>query len=743
MSDESKTLVEIPPPAKFRFMSYCGDRQGCGTIRIIYPTLLLNQYRPEKQQYLFEADYLTSFVNDPNFYKTYTFVQFQRSATEQHLKIFQHYVKHLRKFARVPIVYEIDDLLMDIPNWNYAASYYNNNPTPIFEMMKLVDGMTTSTEDLKKAYSPYCNNIQVIPNHLSKFIWGDVRPKHLRNPRELKDRPRIGWAGSENHFCNPKTKEFKEGLRGGDFGHKLMDFIRKTVDKYQWVLSGAFPVELEDVRDKIEHYGWVSIFQYPNHLKKLDLDICMAILQPCHFNDCKCLIGNTKVISSNGIMNIKDVSNIHSLYQHNSFESVSSNIMYSNKNTIKITTKRGYTIEGTPNHKITQNGKYIQLDKLRIGDKVDISFFEYPSNVPYTQEFVPFFLTKKLDSIDMEKLDNTMIPTITLNEKWGYFLGMFLGDGNIGQSDTINISCDDRENIADIMTDFGEHIGVNTFIGKSDKRNEHGLCVHFSSRNLKWLLSNKFGFNGGKFKKNLNIPKQIMMSPKSVIKEFIMGLFDADGTVTATGCEFTTKNKQLAEDIQFLLLGFHILSNIRSHFNTKYNRMYYTLNLGRQASDVFVKEIGFRCKQKFDKLEIITSKKYSNKYKEWEMNDEIVDIQLGNSDVYDVEIPNNHFYVANGFVSHNSNIKSLEYTVIGCPAVYSDASPYRDMTYVSNNDEEIIDYIERLAESIDLRKEVFEKDYAKVKEQLFWEDSENLWKYVNSYLALFGKKMRD
>jgi len=353
------------------------DRQGCGTIRIIYPTLLLNQYRPEKQQYLFEADYLTSFVNDPNFYKTYTFVQFQRSATEQHLKIFQHYVQHLRKFARVPIVYEIDDLLMDIPNWNYAASYYNNNPTPIFEMMKLVDGMTTSTEDLKKAYSPYCNNIQVIPNHLPKFIWGEVRPKHLRNPRELKDRPRIGWAGSENHFCNPKTKEFKEGLRGGDFGHKLMDFIRKTVDKYQWVLSGAFPVELEDVRDKIEHYGWVSIFQYPNHLKKLDLDICMAILQPCHFNDCK------------------------------------------------------------------------------------------------------------------------------------------------------------------------------------------------------------------------------------------------------------------------------------------------------------------------------------------------------------------------------SNIKSLEYTVIGCPAVYSDASPYRDMTYVSNNDEEIIDYIERLAESIDLRKEVFEKDYAKVKEQLFWEDSENLWKYVNSYLALFGKKMRD
>jgi hypothetical protein len=129
------------------------DRQGCGTIRVIYPTLLLNMYHDFENQYAFEADYTTSFINDPNFYKTYTLVQFQRSATDQHLKLFEHYVKNIKPYARVPIVYELDDLLEQIPQWNYASSYYNNNKSPVYNMLRLVDGMTTSTEELKKVYS--------------------------------------------------------------------------------------------------------------------------------------------------------------------------------------------------------------------------------------------------------------------------------------------------------------------------------------------------------------------------------------------------------------------------------------------------------------------------------------------------------------------------------------------------------------------------------------------------------------
>ena len=281
-----KEFQVIPKPAKIRFMSFMGDRQGCGSIRILYPSILLEHYRTDG--YAFSCDFLTSFVNDPNFYKTFTFVQFQRSATESHLKIFKHYIDHFRKLAKVPVIYEIDDLLRDIPDWNYASSYYNKDNSPVYDMMRLVDGMTTSTEKLKEVYSEYCNNIVVIPNHLPKFVWGEVQPKHLRSSiRHRPSKVRIGWAGSENHFCNPKSKEFKSGVRGGDFGNKLIEFIKSTTDIYTWVMSGACPVELDDVKDKIEFHPWVSIFQYPNHVKSLDLDIGMAILKPCLFNQSK------------------------------------------------------------------------------------------------------------------------------------------------------------------------------------------------------------------------------------------------------------------------------------------------------------------------------------------------------------------------------------------------------------------------------------------------------------------------
>ena len=128
-------------------------------------------------------------------------------------------------------------------------------------------------------------SIVVIPNHLPKFIWGDVRID--RHHRSISERPRIGWAGSENHFCNINSAEYKNGIRGGDFGDKILNFIKKTVDKYCWVFSGACPVELEDIKDKIEFHGWKSIFDYPAHLKSLDLDICVALLSPGIFNESK------------------------------------------------------------------------------------------------------------------------------------------------------------------------------------------------------------------------------------------------------------------------------------------------------------------------------------------------------------------------------------------------------------------------------------------------------------------------
>jgi len=269
----------IKTPAKLGFLAYLADLQGCGHIRVIFPYLLLNHFR--EKNITVNAQYMSQYIDDPPFYKNYTFVQFQRSATDKQLEVFKHFKSHIVPKRKVPLIYEIDDQILGIPKWNFASEYYKKFEENIKIMLGISDGIIVSTLKLKEIYSKYNKNISIIPNHLCKFMWGEIYPKHLNEPRIKK--PRIMWAGSQNHFT-PNYKDRDKETDGGDFGKDLLNFIKKTIDIYDWVLMGAMPNELLDIKDKIKYQPWVNIFQYPSTIKSYDPDICIAPLENNLFN---------------------------------------------------------------------------------------------------------------------------------------------------------------------------------------------------------------------------------------------------------------------------------------------------------------------------------------------------------------------------------------------------------------------------------------------------------------------------
>ncbi len=274
-------LKPIQKPGKISMMSYCGDLQGVGTIRIIYPSLLLNHLRIPGYQ--FTASYGTQYINDPVFYNNFTFIQFQRATTERHLDLVKHFKTNIRKKTKTPVIYEIDDLLFDIPEWNYASSYYSKYRSSIEKILEETDGITVSTEFLKKKYLKYNSKIEVIPNHLPKFVWGESVPQYSL---DKKGKIKIIWAGSENHFANKHL--LNKGIKGGDFGKGLIDFIRKTINQYHWIICGGIPNELSDLKNNgIEYYEWKNIFEYPSFLKSLQADIFIAPLKNNEFNSSK------------------------------------------------------------------------------------------------------------------------------------------------------------------------------------------------------------------------------------------------------------------------------------------------------------------------------------------------------------------------------------------------------------------------------------------------------------------------
>ena len=254
----------------------------CGTIRVIYPYILLNHIREKDLQ--FNTQFMSKYVSPPDFYKDFTFTQFQRSATEQHIELFKHYKSQVQSQYKIPLIYEIDDLLINIPEWNYAHVYYKKYEENVRWLMSNADGIVVSTQTLKEIYSAFNKNIAVIPNHLPKFIWQDEFPAH--EYYNEKDKIKILWAGSQNHFHMPEIQG-KDGPKGGDFGKELMKYIRKTTDIFEWHFMGALPEELKSVKDKIRFYLWENIFNYPRKMKSIEPDICIAPLEDNIFNSCK------------------------------------------------------------------------------------------------------------------------------------------------------------------------------------------------------------------------------------------------------------------------------------------------------------------------------------------------------------------------------------------------------------------------------------------------------------------------
>lgn len=272
-----KKIVRLPPKGTMNALGYLGDSAGCGHIRVILPFALINSMTYKKMTFNFS--YLSNFVPAENFYKEYSWVTFQRSATRSMAETI-HYMKHIVKpKSRFGLLYEVDDNLFDIPNSNYARPYYLKNRPWIEQILSKVDGMTVSTESLRKVYMKYNANISVIPNRLVKYLWGDIVDIDYEN-----ENPRILYCGSFNHFGQKEANQ-----KGGDMSIEFINYIKRTTDKYQWVFVGGYPQEIkpEITSGKIEYHEWRNIFEFPRFIKGLKPDIGIAPLEKNRFNEGK------------------------------------------------------------------------------------------------------------------------------------------------------------------------------------------------------------------------------------------------------------------------------------------------------------------------------------------------------------------------------------------------------------------------------------------------------------------------
>jgi len=284
-----------------------------------------------------------------------------------------------------------------------------------------------------------------------------------------------------------------------------------------------------------------------------------------HGGGCFCIHGDSWINTEKGLLRIKDMKQEvkSGLLVKTDIHPQKAGEWFNNgeKKTIKITTKKGYTLEGTPNQRIrviNKNGNYIwrRLDGLKKGDflaihrknrlfgkKVDLSDFNY-----------------QYKKGTAEGRKNKFIFPKELTEDYAYLMGLLVGDGNCMMEGAISICVCEKEQEENVQRLYqrlferkGKIFGHWAFMGGVEMR-----------AYLKYL--------GLDYKRawNKEIPQAIFRAPQKVVAAFLRGLFDTDGGVRIHGryknfpdIKLSSTSLNLIKGVQQLLLNFGIITGIQ------------------------------------------------------------------------------------------------------------------------------------------------------------------------------------
>lgn len=266
-----------------RGINYYADFSGCGHWRMLWPEQVMNGY----QKMIIHGS--TVMVTDEKYYTNTKCVRIQRQATPSQLK-FVEYLRNLSEKLKFKMVYEIDDIVFyeDIPEYNKFRGAFVDDKIreATIKMMQTCDEVSVTCDFMKDYYISKTGNknVTVLPNYPPRF-WLDQYDENMieTNYSKRKKKPRVLYAGSGAHFDVDNLINQKD-----DFQH-VIDVIRKTVNKYQWIFIGAFPNGLRDlvVNGKIEFHQWTHLLDYPRLVQKVRPNVMVAPLTDNTFNRSK------------------------------------------------------------------------------------------------------------------------------------------------------------------------------------------------------------------------------------------------------------------------------------------------------------------------------------------------------------------------------------------------------------------------------------------------------------------------
>jgi intein/homing endonuclease len=258
--------------------------------------------------------------------------------------------------------------------------------------------------------------------------------------------------------------------------------------------------------------------------------------------------------------------------------------------------------------------------------------------------------------ISANKSSKAIINKITDINDLLYAMGMFLAEGNLGQSDKgayIQWSGDSVHK----LIPFIKLLGLSYSYKIRQTRIKHSKINYKQCPIL--IISNKVFYElfNILFEKNSKqIPKFVFSLPKEQLKYFIAGMWQGDGwhTQTAKYFEYYTKDKRLAEDLILLLARFNIFANLITRKSIRDKTEYISYTVQATLNKVNPLLWDNNLKQKLNQAtigDIVLSR--VTKIEKYEYD----------GPVYDFEVDETHAFL-------NNNMIKLSNTILGFVQYY-------------------------------------------------------------------------
>jgi len=345
------------------------------------------------------------------------------------------------------------------------------------------------------------------------------------------------------------------------------------------------------------------------------------------------------------------------------------------KETLKVTTKSGYELVATADHKVMTTGGWVKMKDL----KKDIHKILIQSGCGKFNPKINLPFEVKNEYIG----DNGKKYKLALPGKWsrqlGQVMGYLVGDGWLRDGDKdcrvgFTFSGEDAE----VLT-YLKYI-INTFYGLPIKEVERENGVYHLSYHSRYFVDffKQLGIKPWQAGEK-EVPESIFTATEDAVIGFLQGLFTADGTVghqesiASYYIRLTSKSEKLLKGVQLLLLnlgmksriydrsrkeryGFDYLSKQGELRRYKMDGICYELQISKENIGLFLKRVGFLCKKHNSSTERLAHRSYREEI----FVEEVKKLEKNKlEEVFDLTEPFSNSFICNGLCISNCGEQPL------------------------------------------------------------------------------------